>query len=127
MATIMNDSTSENSQTAHHISGSIQRALEANDLNITLQEYMYYAKISRKQESDMDVERSLVGGFLAKVIGKAAVEPVTMIAAAPVKGVDEKDDKMLAPALAADIGVGSSALISGEEWDQAARAGRTAT
>lgn len=95
-----------------------------HDPTISLEEYMYYASITRTLESQYELEPSVlrnVLGKLGKKKSRVVVDPVTMIAAENDKEVEESKVQV------SDVPSTRPLAVSDEEWDQASRAVRTAT
>lgn len=122
MATTVNDSKDEKSGGIEIIQPlRSQRALGIHNSLVTIEEYMYYADISRKLEETKDPEKSLIGDFIEKLFRKQTADPAPVAHGIETTNEKEKNAQM------ADVGVRSVTIVSNEEWDQASRAGRTAT
>jgi hypothetical protein len=100
-----------------------QRVLGSYDTKVSLEEYMYYAEISRSLEASMKIDPHPVETFVRQAFGRGPIEPETAIVTAPPI-INEKDTKTAID----DVQIRDTyVVISQEEWDQASRACRTAT
>ena len=100
-----------------------QRVLGSYDTKVFLEEYMYYAEISRSLEATMKIDPHPVETFVRQVFRRGPIEPETAIVTAPPI-IHEKDTKTAVD----DVQTGDAyAVVSQEEWNQASRACRTAT
>ena len=101
------------------------------DKNVSLEEYMYYAKITREQEEadyrSPDIPKT---GLLQQVLGRGPTPPAAPHALAGTPGADMKEKQAIGGEPEGNSRRGSRfghASISNDEWLNASRAMRTAS